>query len=155
MISHRNVISNTLQFGLAEAEFREGLIEPGTQSAYNDVALGLLPQSHIYSLVAICHAGPYRGDQAIILPKFEMNQFLGAIEKYKIASLFVVCPLSSYRCEAHRTDELVTLGASHHHCNVAKQGSLQQARFKQRTDCIYRCSTPRCRNSRRFTEAVP
>lgn len=95
MISHRNVIANTIQIALYETDYREGLKAPGTQSLYNDVALGLLPQSHIYALVAVCHAGPYRGDQAIILPKFEINQYLSAIEKYKISSLYVVCPLSS------------------------------------------------------------
>jgi acyl-CoA synthetase (AMP-forming)/AMP-acid ligase II len=91
MISHRNVISNTLQIVTYETKLRESLKEPGTQSAYTDVALGLLPQSHIYALVVVCHAGPYRGDQAIVLPKFEMNQYLGAIEKFKINTLYLVC----------------------------------------------------------------
>ena len=90
MISHRNVISNTIQIGLAEKKYRDTLKPPGTQSDYNDIVLGLLPQSHIYALVAVCHAGPYRGDQTIILPKFEMGQYLGAIERFKIASLFLV-----------------------------------------------------------------
>lgn len=127
MISHRNVISNTLQIGLSEAEYREGLKAPRTQSAYNDVALGLLPQSHIYSLVAVCHAGPYRGDQVIVLPKFEMNQYLGAIQKFRIASLFVVRILDLCYLETCSTNLPTPPGASHHHCHVAESGSLQQA----------------------------
>lgn len=68
------------------SQFERSAREPG----YTDVLLGLLPQSHIYSLVVMCHAGPYRGDQVIILPKFEMAQFLGTIQKYRINTLYVV-----------------------------------------------------------------
>lgn len=58
-----------------------------------EVALGLLPQSHIYSLVVICHATTYRGDQVINLPKFEIGNFLRAIQRFKINTL----PLVSQR----------------------------------------------------------
>ncbi|EEP79414.1 hypothetical protein UREG_04260 [Uncinocarpus reesii 1704] len=92
MISHRNVIANTLQIATFEAPFRRSLKPAGTDG-FTDVGLGLLPQSHIYSLVVMCHAGPYRGDQIIILPKFDLNQYLDTVEKYKIATLFVVPPI--------------------------------------------------------------
>lgn len=91
MISHRNVIANVLQIATYESDWREKLIEPGNQSAYTDVVLNLLPQSHIYGLVVICHAAPFRGDQTIVLPKFDMKQFLSAIQDFRIASLFLVC----------------------------------------------------------------
>ncbi|KAL1956752.1 hypothetical protein VTO42DRAFT_6805 [Malbranchea cinnamomea] len=91
-ISHRNVISNTLQIKEYERRIRERMTAPG-QPTYTDVLLGLLPQSHIYSLVVMCHAGPYRGDQVIILPKFEMVQYLTTIQKYKISTLYVVPPI--------------------------------------------------------------
>jgi len=90
MISHRNVIANTIQIATYESKWREKLIEPGNVSAYTDRALCLLPMSHIYSLVVICHAGPYRGDQAIVLPKYELNLYLSAIQNFRIASLFLV-----------------------------------------------------------------
>ncbi|OAX83551.1 hypothetical protein ACJ72_02081 [Emergomyces africanus] len=93
MISHRNVIANTLQTKVYEAPFRNSLKAPGAQSDHKDVILGLLPQSHIYALVVICHAGPYRGDQVVILPKFEFTQYLNAIEKYRISTLYLVPPI--------------------------------------------------------------
>jgi hypothetical protein len=72
---------------------------PPGQPLATDVGLGLLPQSHIYSLVShlsfsnhknappyanrvpipkvvMCHAGPYRGDQTVVLPKYELNMYL-------------------------------------------------------------------------------
>lgn len=88
-ITHRNVITNTIQLALYEKKYREGLVKTENLSLQH-VVLGLLPQSHIYSLVVICHASPYRGDQAVILPKFDMKQYLDSIQNYKIMSLYIV-----------------------------------------------------------------
>lgn len=90
MISHRNVIANTLQSTTYEKSWRKSVTSPGGKP-YTEVALGLLPQSHIFALVVICHIGTYRGDQTVVLPKFEMPSFLQAIQNFKINSLFVVC----------------------------------------------------------------
>lgn len=91
MISHSNVIANTLQFTTYEKKYRESISPQGAQAPFTDIGLGLLPQSHIYALVVTCHAGTYRGDQTIVLPKFEMKTYLAAIQDFKIATLFVVC----------------------------------------------------------------
>lgn len=90
MISHRNVIANVLQVSAFEQPYRDAMKDPKTKSSYVDVALGLLPQSHIYSLVVACHATGYRGDQTINLAKFELNTFLNAIQRFKISALFLV-----------------------------------------------------------------
>lgn len=90
MISHRNVIANVMQITASEKTYRASLTPPGNQSQHTEVALGLLPQSHIYSLVVICHAGPYRGDQVVVLPKFELKSYLAAIERFKISVLLLV-----------------------------------------------------------------
>ncbi|PGG98726.1 ribosome assembly protein SQT1 [Blastomyces parvus] len=93
MISHKNVIANTLQIKVYESRYRNTLKAPGARLDYKDVSLGLLPQSHIYSLVVICHAGPYRGDNVVVLPKFEFNLYLNAIEKHRISTLYLVPPI--------------------------------------------------------------
>ncbi|KAJ5573563.1 uncharacterized protein N7459_007990 [Penicillium hispanicum] len=92
MISHRNVIANTLQMTAFERSYREAK-QRELGKFYSEVALGLLPQSHIYALVVTCHAGAYRGDQTVVLPKFELKSFLASIETFKITSLFVVPPI--------------------------------------------------------------
>ena len=97
MISHRNVIANTLQIKAYEKPSRDTWKKPGDKYDATEVALGLLPQSHIYSLVVICHATTYRGDQVINLPKFEIGQFLSAIQKFKINTLFLVSVFPNYR----------------------------------------------------------
>lgn len=101
MISHRNIIANVIQFTSYEEKYRQS-ITPAGKPLYTDVSLGLLPQSHIFALVAICHTGIYRGDQIVVLPKFEMKSYLESIQNFKISCLFVVCTvLDATREEAN------------------------------------------------------
>jgi hypothetical protein len=53
-------------------------------------SLALLPFSHIYGLVVLAHAGTWRGDEMIVLPKFELPKFLSAVQNFKINLLYVV-----------------------------------------------------------------
>jgi acyl-CoA synthetase (AMP-forming)/AMP-acid ligase II len=96
MISHKNVIANTLQIYTYEKPYRDTMKEPGSQVDYAENALGLLPMSHIYGLVVICHASVYRGDGVIVLPKFEFQTLLAAIQHFKINTLYLVRNLAWY-----------------------------------------------------------
>ncbi|CAK7201999.1 hypothetical protein SEUCBS139899_004717 [Sporothrix eucalyptigena] len=87
MISHRNVIANVLQISTYESVGRKGV------NITTQVEIGLLPFSHIYGLVVIAHAGSFRGDEIIVLPKFELETFLAAIQKHRIQQLRVVPPI--------------------------------------------------------------
>ncbi|CAK7234448.1 hypothetical protein SBRCBS47491_008951 [Sporothrix bragantina] len=87
MISHRNVIANVLQIGTYESHGRKN------KGIETQVEIGLLPFSHIYGLVVIAHAGSFRGDEIVVLPKFELETFLAAIQKYRIQQLRVVPPI--------------------------------------------------------------
>ena len=85
MISHRNVISNVLSFTTYESYNMK------MKGMTTQITLGLLPLSHIYGLVAVAHCSTYRGDAVIILPRFEFNSYLNAIERFRIERLLVVC----------------------------------------------------------------
>jgi acyl-CoA synthetase (AMP-forming)/AMP-acid ligase II len=87
MISHYNVIVNVLQIHTYE---RSGRL-PGP--AHLETVLGVMPQSHIYGLVVICHAYVYAGDNIITLPRYTMPWMLAAIAKFKISTLFIVPPI--------------------------------------------------------------
>lgn len=65
------------------------------------VELGLLPFSHIYGLVVVAHAATWRGDEVIVLPKFELTDYLKAIERFKINHLPVVSLLCARSCSCH------------------------------------------------------
>lgn len=86
MISHRNVIANTMQI----CEY----VGPGRRKMHGndwqENVLGLLPFSHIYGLVVNAHSTLYEGDGVVVLPKFEMASFLQAIQDYKLSKLYLV-----------------------------------------------------------------
>lgn len=87
MISHRNVIANVMQSGAFDNVSRQ---KDGVDT---QVVLGLLPLSHIYALTLVALLGQYRGDEAIILPKFELDTFLASVQNFKINQLSVVPPI--------------------------------------------------------------
>ena len=90
MISHRNVIANVLQISTFDLPFREHMKKETRNSGFLEVALGLLPYSHIYALVVICHVSVWRGDQVVCLPKFEIKSYLGAVQNCHINTLYLV-----------------------------------------------------------------
>lgn len=93
MISHYNVIANTMQIATTDEESRKKMKPKQGEDKYLENALGLLPLSHIYGLVVIAHASVWRGDGVVILPKFEFDMFLTAVAKYKVNMLYLVPPI--------------------------------------------------------------
>lgn len=87
MISHRNVIANTLQHSNFERPYR---LSAGIETQSE---VGLLPFSHIYALVVLCHTATFSGDEVVVLPRFELDTFLAAIQRFKIALLRLVPPI--------------------------------------------------------------
>jgi len=84
MISHCNVIANTMQLRIFEDVGRKKF---GVET---QVTLGLLPLSHIYGLTVVGHVAIWRGDEVVVLPKFDLNEYLQTIERFKINYLPVV-----------------------------------------------------------------
>ncbi|KXT09569.1 hypothetical protein AC579_712 [Pseudocercospora musae] len=93
MISHYNVIANTLQLVAHESMDRENARKEFKNPHYTENCLGLLPFSHIYGLIVISHLGPYRGDGVVVLPKYDFKWLLQAIQDYKICMLYLVPPM--------------------------------------------------------------
>ncbi|KAF5985368.1 putative phenylacetyl-CoA ligase [Fusarium bulbicola] len=87
MISHRNVISNVLQHVTYDSVARR---KKGVET---QAVTGFLPFSHIYGLVIGAHTCTWRGDQIIVLPKFDFNDFLKSVQEFKIRQLLVVPPI--------------------------------------------------------------
>jgi acyl-CoA synthetase (AMP-forming)/AMP-acid ligase II len=81
MISHRNVIANMLQKTTFEREHRRN---------ESDVILGVLPQSYSFSLIDVSHGAIYNGDGVVILPNFDLQQLLQAIQDFQMTRLYMV-----------------------------------------------------------------
>lgn len=86
-LSHYNIISNVVQTTVFEGVSRQ---KAGVDT---QVALGVLPFSHIYGLSVISHCGMYRGDEIIVLHRFDLKKTLEIIQKHKINHLYIVPPI--------------------------------------------------------------
>ena len=55
-----------------------------------EFCLGLLPQSHSFGLILVCHGNIYRGDGVIVMPRFDVQEMLEAIDRFRLARLYLV-----------------------------------------------------------------
>ncbi|KAK4061949.1 hypothetical protein Trihar35433_9549 [Trichoderma harzianum] len=124
MISHKNVIANTLQISTYESNYKSGKPES---------LLAVLPMSHSYALIVTGHSGVYRGYNAVVLPGFDLVDVLEAVQKLSIETLWMVPPMivaliknsaitAKYNLEYVKT---TVVGAS----NLTKEVNEQFARF--------------------------
>ena len=125
-----------MQITTYEKPYRDTIInDVRIQSDYTEVVLGLLPMSHIYGLVVICHANVYRGDGVVVLPKFEFPSTLQAIQDYKINSLFLV---SRSAFESNCADQV---GPTDHYFDGQEQAPTRQVRSQLRVvNLHWRCT---------------
>jgi acyl-CoA synthetase (AMP-forming)/AMP-acid ligase II len=57
------------------------------------VLLGLLPFYHIYGMVCIVHSALYLGTTVVTLPRFDLEQFLDTLQRYRITAAHLVPPI--------------------------------------------------------------
>lgn len=88
-ISSYSVISNVLQ---AAGHWVKALpFTPfNSNTEEGDKVMGCLPFYHIYGLVVVLHQSLFFATPVVVLRKFTLPNFLGAIERYKISILYVV-----------------------------------------------------------------
>ncbi len=83
MLTHRNLVANVEQCAaIPDPLFVEG-----------EVIMGVLPFFHIYGLVVIMNLGLRVGATVVTMPRFEMEPFLEAIQKYRVNVANVVPPI--------------------------------------------------------------
>ncbi len=81
MLTHYNLVANLCQMNVAES-VRE-----------QDILIGVLPFFHIYGMNVILNAGLYKGTTLVILPRFELEQFLETLQRYEITRAHLVPPI--------------------------------------------------------------
>jgi acyl-CoA synthetase (AMP-forming)/AMP-acid ligase II len=81
MLTHHNLISNMRQM--------EGL----DYFTSEDTLLCVLPLFHIYGLVVILNMGLYQGATIVMMPRFDLEQFLNAVGKYRVTLAHLVPPI--------------------------------------------------------------
>ncbi|MFD8421931.1 4-coumarate--CoA ligase family protein [Streptomyces sp. NPDC059466] len=81
MLTHRSIATNLAQLA------RSVPMDEGER------ILAVLPFFHIYGLTALMNAPLRQGATVVVLPRFDLDTFLTAIERHRITGLFVAPPI--------------------------------------------------------------
>ncbi|MCX4823886.1 4-coumarate--CoA ligase family protein [Streptomyces sp. NBC_01142] len=81
MLTHRSIATNLAQ------------LDPMIPMGPGDRILAVLPFFHIYGLTALMNAPLSHGATVVVLPRFDLDTFLAAIEKHRINGLYVAPPI--------------------------------------------------------------
>ncbi|KIW73503.1 hypothetical protein PV04_01616 [Phialophora macrospora] len=84
MLSHRNIIADLLMIKGAVGKWYEG---------GKDKILGVLPFYHIYGLTGLVQQPLQRGIELVVMPAFNLEVFLKAIQEHKITFIYVAPPV--------------------------------------------------------------
>ncbi|KAI0657466.1 acetyl-CoA synthetase-like protein [Cubamyces menziesii] len=99
MIPHYAVIANVIQ--MKQYADRHDAGKPNSQKKYapGDRMLGVLPFYHIYGIVVSLHFFVFTGGTLVIVPRFNFENALKSIVRYKIAHLALVPPMVVLLCK--------------------------------------------------------
>jgi acyl-CoA synthetase (AMP-forming)/AMP-acid ligase II len=81
MLTHRNLVAMLRQ------------MHPVEGTTERDVTAAVLPFFHIYGLVVVLCLGLHRGATLVVLPRFQLEELLAAVERWRITRLPLVPPI--------------------------------------------------------------
>ena len=81
MLTHYNLVANMCQM--------DGL----DYFHQDDILICVLPLFHIYGLVVVLNMGLHLGATIVIMPRFDLEQFLSLIQKYRVTLAHIVPPV--------------------------------------------------------------
>ncbi len=82
MLTHRNIVANVAQYLVCDPVHAD------------DIVIAVLPFFHIYGMVVIMSACLREGATLVTMPRFELEEFLATLEKYKVTRAYVVPPIA-------------------------------------------------------------
>ena len=82
MLTHRNLVANLIQ------------TQAGLPTSPDDVLIAVLPFFHIYGQTVIMNLGLRSGARIVTMPRFDLDQFLGLIERHRVTKAYVVPPIA-------------------------------------------------------------
>ncbi|KAI9590853.1 hypothetical protein BDF19DRAFT_461006 [Syncephalis fuscata] len=85
-LTHKNILANVCQYSAFESEHWK-------QLASDDVLAGFLPFYHIYGLTVLVHVSINRRAPVVVMRRFQLEEFLKLVERYKITLAYVAPPV--------------------------------------------------------------
>ncbi|KAF9890638.1 hypothetical protein FE257_005769 [Aspergillus nanangensis] len=90
MLSHRNIVANTLQLDVGEGGKKTW---NGGPDGKGDRLLAFLPFFHIYGLTCLVHQTLYQGYELYVMQRFDLEKWCSHVQTYRITFVYVVPPV--------------------------------------------------------------
>jgi acyl-CoA synthetase (AMP-forming)/AMP-acid ligase II len=129
MLTHRNLVANLCQInGAADFDaFQE-----------HDRILAVLPLFHIYGMVVVMMLGLSNGATIVTLPRFDLEDFLATIQKYRITNLPIVPPILLAMVKSPLVDRYDVSSVRLVFSGAAPLGEIQARQLAERIGCQVR-----------------
>jgi len=82
MLTHRNLVANVAQS------------QPLLNMSHDDSVLAVLPFFHIYGMTVLLNLALYNRARLVVMPRFDLVQFLESIQNYKCSYVFIAPPVA-------------------------------------------------------------
>lgn len=133
MLSHFNLVANACQEVLGPEEIT---VCDEARGAYQPVTLCVLPLYHIYALNVTMTSTLWCGGKLVMLPKFDPQTFISALERYRPSFLHLAPPLLAF-CADHEDVTPKLLEPLHHIMTAAAPtGPALLRRFKKKAPSV-------------------
>jgi acyl-CoA synthetase (AMP-forming)/AMP-acid ligase II len=126
MLTHRNLVANLEQFRI------------GWRISEEDVFCAALPFFHIYGLMIILNSGLLAGATIVTLPRFDLRQFLAAVQEHRVTRGHLAPPLVLALAEAPEAAEYDLSSMRTAVSGAAPLDEDLAARAQERTGCMIR-----------------
>lgn len=123
MLTHYNLIANMRQMDGLEYFHRD------------DTLLCVLPLFHIYGLVVVLNMGLHLGATIVTMPRFDLEQFLGFIQKYRVTLSHIVPPIALQLTKSPIVDKYDLSSITMIFCGAAPLGPELTRHCMQRIGC--------------------
>lgn len=81
MLTHFNLVANLVQMQAVE------------RMAAEEVVIGVVPFHHIYGFNVVLNLSLHAGATIVVLPRFDVEEFLRAVQDFSVTTAFVVPPI--------------------------------------------------------------
>ena len=128
MLTHRNLVAN-----MAQIDGMESLCRPITE---DDTLIAVLPFFHIYGLLVIMNWALSRGASIVVLQRFDLEEFLGALQKYRVTFAHLVPPILVALAKHPVVDEYDLSSLDGINSGAAPLGEDLALAVEERLDCV-------------------
>jgi len=123
MLTHRNLVANICQMGAPH------------HIDHDERVIAVLPFFHIYGMVVILNAALAHGATLVTMPRFELPDYLRALQEHRITRAYVVPPIALAMAKHPLVDEFDLSSLRIMLSGAAPLGPELQAACGARVDC--------------------